>query len=296
MVESALLGSGARGVLEPRSPLVVPGSCKAPITTGCVATLAKGGVVLYAKAKRRGAQIQVTVLFVDAAGRRTRAVAFPVDLFIQNLRPASDALATLEGDLAAGALEDPTPPPPPPAARPQVAAAPAAPPAPPPPPPPPARAERPAAEEGPRQPPAAATAEPAPPPKAAAPLDLAPRPKAEPARAARVAERAATAPGPKGPDWRRTAGAWGVGGGVVMLAAGAAVGLTGRRLADALQDRFDRGALRPEDSRLYDRVDRYETLANVLLVAGGAVTLGGLTLRAMAPAGGGGGVAMAGSF
>ncbi|MGB8931944.1 MAG: hypothetical protein WCC48_11915, partial [Anaeromyxobacteraceae bacterium] len=134
ILESALQGSAARGVLEPRSPLLVPGSCKAPITTGCVATLARGGVVLYAKAKRRGAQLQVTVLLVDAAGRRTRAAAFPIDLFIQNLRPANDALASVEAELAAGALEDPTPPPPPPGGRTQVAApvapAPPSPPAP----------------------------------------------------------------------------------------------------------------------------------------------------------------------
>ncbi|HSM93153.1 MAG TPA: hypothetical protein VLT47_09715, partial [Anaeromyxobacteraceae bacterium] len=69
----------------------------------------------------------------------------------------------------------------------------------------------------------------------------------------------------------------------------------GMRLADALQDRFDRGALRPEDARLYDRVDRYEAVANLLFVAGGVATVGGLTLRATAPAGGAG-VAVAGSF
>ncbi|HSM91860.1 MAG TPA: hypothetical protein VLT47_03175, partial [Anaeromyxobacteraceae bacterium] len=161
IVESALQGAAGRGVLEPRSPLVVPGTCKAPITTGCVATLAKGGVVLYAKAKRRGAQIQVSVLFVDAAGRRTRAAAFPVDLFIQNLRPANEALASVEAELAAGALEDPTPPPPPAVARPQVAEPP---PPSPPPSPPPARVEPPAAAAPAPAREQAAAAPPAPPP------------------------------------------------------------------------------------------------------------------------------------
>ncbi|HSN13510.1 MAG TPA: hypothetical protein VLT61_02695 [Anaeromyxobacteraceae bacterium] len=295
IVESALQGAAARGVLEPRTPLVVPANCKAPITVGCVATLAKGGVVLYAKAKRRGAQIQVTVLFVDAAGRRTRAAAFPVDLFIQNLRPANDAIATVEAELAAGALEDPTPPPPPPGARPQVAE-PAA--------PPPARAERterPAVTEVPLPPPPDLSAKPAeppppprPPPVASAPIDLAPRPKAEPSRAPRIPEPPAPADA-RGRGWRRTAGAWSAGGGVAMIAAGAVVGLTAKRLSDALQDRFDRGVLRPDDRRLYERVDRYENVANVLFIAGGAFTLGGLTLQAMAP-GGGAGVAMAGAF
>jgi hypothetical protein len=291
IVESALHAAAARGVLEPRTPLVVPANCKPPITVGCVATLAKGGVVLYAKAKRRGAQIQVTVLFVDAAGRRTRAAAFPVDLFIQNLRPANDALATVEAELAAGALEDPTPPPAPAGARPQVAE-PAA--------PPPARTERPAVTEVPLPPPPELPVKPAerppqrPPPVASAPIDLTPRPKAEPPRAPRIPEPPAPA-GARG-GWRRTAGAWSAGGGVAMIAAGAVVGLTARRLSDALQDRFDRGVLRPDDRRLYDRVDRYENIANVLFIAGGAFTLGGLTLQATAPAGGGAGVAMAGAF
>lgn len=81
-----------------------------------------------------------------------------------------------------------------------------------------------------------------------------------------------------------------------MLVAGAAVGLTGMRLDDALQDRFDKGALRPDDARLYDRVDLYEKVANALFVAGGVATAAGLTFHAMAPAGGGAGVAVAGSF
>lgn len=278
IVEAALQASEPRGVLEPRSPLVLPGTCKAPITVGCVATQAKGGVVLYAKAKRRGAQIQVTVLFVDAAGRRTRAAAFPLDLFIQNLRPANDALASVEAELAAGNLEDPTPPPAP--GRPA-----------------PAGDGPPPAEATPKAP---AVAEPAParteepPPRASAPIDLTPRPKAEPARPAPVARELPR--GPKGRDWRRTAGRWGTGGGLALITAGAVVGLTGKRLSDALQDRFDRGALRPEDEHLFDRVDRYETLANVLFVAGGAFTVAGLTFQSMAPSGGGAGVAMGGRF
>jgi hypothetical protein len=253
-----------------------------------VATLAKGGVVLYAKAKRRGAQIQVTVLFVDAAGRKTRAAAFPVDLFIQNLRPANDALATVEAELAAGALEDPTPPPAPAPARAQPAEPAAQP-------PPPLRPERPAVSEVPiPPPPELKPAEPAPPPRVSAPIDLAPRPKAEPPRAPRIPEP--PAPADRGRGWRRTAGAWSTGGGVAMIAAGAVVGLTARRLSDTLQDRFDRGVLRPDDRRLYERVDRFENVANALFIAGGAFTLGGLTLQAMAPAGGGAGVAMAGAF
>jgi hypothetical protein len=288
IVEAALQASEPRGVLEPRSPLVLPGSCKAPITVGCVATLAKGGVVLYAKAKRRGAQIQVTVLFVDAAGRRTRAAAFPLDLFIQNLRPANDALASVEADLVAGNLEDPTPPPAP--ARPRTAAGE---------PPAPARGEGPQAPEAPPKTPAVAEgaherAEE--PPRASAPIDLTPVPKTEPARPARVPVAKDFPRGPKGRDWRLTAGRWATGGGLAMITAGAVFGLTGKRLSDALQDRFDRGALRPEDEHLFDRVDSYARLANILFVAGGAATAAGLTFQVMAPSGGGAGVAMAGTF
>lgn len=294
VVESTLQASERRGVLEPRSPLVVPGACKAPITVGCVATYAKGGVVLYAKAKRRGAAINVTVLFVDATGRKTRAVAFPVDLFIQNLRPASDAIATLEGELAAGNLEDSLPPPPPAVARP---AEPERGPQPerPEPPPPPAPEQR--AEPAPPPAPRPAAAEPPPVAKPTAPIDLAPRPPPPPpAKAAKRAEPKEPAPpAPRG-SGMRTAGRWTTGGGVALLVAGVVVGLTGQRLADSLQDRFERGALRPEDASLYDRVDRYEQAANLLFIAGGTVTVAGLTLQAIAPAGGGAGVAMAGSF
>jgi hypothetical protein len=80
-----------------------------------------------------------------------------------------------------------------------------------------------------------------------------------------------------------------------MLVAGAAVGLTGRRLSDTLEDRYERGALRPGDARLYDRVDLYAQVANALFVAGGVFTAAGLTFHAVAPAGGAG-VAVAGSF
>lgn len=275
IVQSALEAAERRGVLEPRAPLLLRGTCKTPITVGCVATLAKGGVVLYARAKRRGAALQVTALFVDATGRKTRPVAFPVDLFIQSLRPVNDALATLEAQLAAGELEDPTPPPP---ARPAVAG-------------PPAPADRPAVSQVPLPPPPAArpaapVAEPA--------IDLTPRPKVEPRTPPGVVERPA-ARDSKGRGWRRTAGAWGMGGGAAVLAAGVTVGVTGKRLGDALQGRYERGLLRPEDARLYRRVDQYEAIANALLMAGGALTIGGLTLFSVAPAGGAG-VAVAGSF
>jgi hypothetical protein len=296
VVESALAAADRRGVLETRTPLVLPATCKPPITVGCVATQAKGGVVLYAKAKRRGAQILVTILFVDGVGRRTRAAAFPLDLFIQNLRPAAEAIATLEGELAAGALEDPTPPPAPraPAAeRPKAAVADQRPE--PSPQPAPAPPQAPAVAEP------LPAAEPAPAPSArpSAPIDLTPVPRAEPPRPPHVAARPPekeVAAGRSGGDWRRTAGSWFTGSGLAMLAAGAVVGLTGKRLADELDNRYANRALRPGDGALYDRVDRYALIANALFVAGGVTTAAGLTLHAIAPAGGGAGVAVAGSF
>lgn len=292
VVEAALQSAERRGVLEPRSPLLVPGNCKAPITVGCVATAAKGGVVLYAKAKRRGAAISVTVLFVDATGRKTRAVAFPVDLFIQNLRPATDAIATIEAELAAGNLEESLPPPPPAVAKPAEPERPA-PSARPAPAEPPARAETPA--PAPKAEPPAPVAEP---PVSSAPIDLTPRPKAEPPRTAKRAAPPVLPPAPEAPsgDWRKGAGTWLTGGGVAMLVGGAVVGLTGKRLSDALSDRYARGELTPDDARLYDRVRLYERVANGLFIAGGVCLASGLTLQAMVPAGGGASVALRGSF
>jgi hypothetical protein len=81
-----------------------------------------------------------------------------------------------------------------------------------------------------------------------------------------------------------------------MLVAGTVVGLTGKRLGDALSDRYERGVLRPGDATLYDRVDRYESIANVLFVAGGVVGAAGIGFFAIAPTEGGAAVAIAGSF
>lgn len=303
VVSSALQGADRRGVLEPRSPLVVSGGCKPPITVGCVATLAKGGVVLYAKARRRGAAINVTILFVDATGRRTRAVAFPVDPFIQNLRPANDAIATIEADLAAGVLEESTPPPPPAAvarpAEPERPAPQAAAPA-----PPPQRAEPaepPAARPAPAPAPPPARAEPEPESHAARatqPLDLTPKPPPPTAKKEKRPAPVAPAPPPEPAstgDWKRTAGTWAAGGGVALLVAGTVVGVTGQRLSDALADRYAKGALTPDDRKLYDRVELYQNLANGLFVAGGVALAAGLTFHATATDGGAS-VALAGSF
>jgi hypothetical protein len=74
------------------------------------------------------------------------------------------------------------------------------------------------------------------------------------------------------------------------------VGLTGKRLGDALTDRYERGLLRPGDAELYDRVDRYERISNVLLVAGGVASAAGIGLIVIAPTPGGATVAIAGAF
>jgi hypothetical protein len=336
VVESALVAADRRGVLEPRSPLVTPANCKAPITVGCVATLAKGGVVLYAKAKRRGAQILVTVLFVDAVGRKTRAAAFPIDLFIQNLRPANDAIATIEAELASGALEDSTPPPPParaqaekpkpaerpptsptrppdrtpPAEKPAADAAEATPAPPPkvePKPPPeakpepavaePAAPERPAHHPPPEPEPEKSPETPAEPVIASAPIDQPIAPKVEAPKPGRQPLRPAPEPPAPGTgNWKRTMGRWSTGAGVAMLVGGAVVGLTGKQLGDALEDRYASGALRPGDAKLYDRVDLYGRLANGLFLAGGVTTAAGFGFLLLAPAGGGAGIALAGSF
>jgi hypothetical protein len=344
VVESALGTAERRGVLELRSPLLLPAKCKAPITVGCVATQAKGGVVLYAKAKRRGAQILVTILFVDAMGRKTRATAFPVDLFIQNLRPANDAIATIEAELVSGALEEPTPAPAPPApaakplpekrvaerpappARPAPPVAAAEPPRPPPPaepPPAPPPVAKPPPVEPPAPPPVVAKAPPAAPPApaprapepkparepeppevaavepagATSPIDLNLATREEPGRGAKAPAAPAPAPaaGPTTP-FSRTVGRWATGAGLATIGVGAVFGLSGLRLADALDHRYEAGTLRPGDRKLYDTVDRYRRVANTLFIAGGAATAVGLGFLVVAPAPGGATVAIGGSF
>jgi hypothetical protein len=143
--------------------------------------------------------------------------------------------------------------------------------------------------------------EPAPhePAGASVPIDLSAVPRAETPRASRAAQRppepeekAERASG----DWRRTAGRWCTGGGAAMLVAGAVVGLTGKRLGDTLSDRYAMGALRPGDAKLYDRVDRYETIANALFVAGGVTAAAGIGFFIVTPTPGGATVAVAVNF
>jgi hypothetical protein len=152
----------------------------------------------------------------------------------------------------------------------------------------------------PEPPPIAPPAEPAPhePPGASVPIDLTPIPKAEPSRASRIAQRPESEERaePAAGDWRRSAGRWCTGGGAAMLVAGAVVGLTGSRLGDALSDRYAKGALRPGDAKLYDRVDQYETIANALFVAGGVTAAAGLGFFAFTPTAGGAAVAVGGTF
>jgi hypothetical protein len=81
-----------------------------------------------------------------------------------------------------------------------------------------------------------------------------------------------------------------------MLAAGVVAGVTGKRLGDALSDRYAVGALRPGDARLYDRVDRYALVANGLFAVGGVTTAAGLGFLVFAPSATGASVAVVGSF
>lgn len=276
VIESAVRTGERRGALKLRTPALLPASCRIPPTDACLATLAKDGVVLVAKARQKSTAIAVTLAFVDAQGRRTRAVAFAFDAFLQDLRPAVQAVAMAEAELdveKASAFLGQEPkerapdrvtataerPPPPAAAASEAASA-----------PPPT--------------PESATAAPSRPLVAEARPNLAP---AEPTPLARSIEPEERAPEPVAGSWKRPVGKWASLAGVVLLAGGTTAGLLGKKLNSDLTSKYNSSSLTPADASSYDRLATYELLANGLLIAGGVVTAGGLTLWAIAPSEGG---------
>jgi hypothetical protein len=202
ILEAALASASRRGVVSPRSPLLLAKTCGDAPTPACLAEAAGGSLVLTGRGELRSGMVLVTAALWDSAGNRTREVRFAVDLVIQNLRPVGEALQELEVEIEpdgkvsrpGGAPTARDPHGPPAAKTPAVAAAPAPPP---------------------RHAPALAAPAPA---------------RAGPAERIEVAAAAPRAPA----RWKRTAGPWLTGAGAALLAGGAAVGWLNRDLSDEL--------------------------------------------------------------
>jgi hypothetical protein len=260
ILEAGLASASRRGILAPRTPALLQGTCGEPPPAACLAQIAsaKGGLVLAGRGELRSGLVLVSAALWDASGARTREVRFVVDLVIQNLRPVNDSLLELEIEIAPDgrvARDD-------------------------------RRLPAPEARGGP--PPKADPA--APPPAASAKAAPAAPARAKPATKISVADPAPRAP----PRWRRTVGPWLTGVGAALVAGGAAVGWMNRGLADDLDARYARGALRPSDAQSYDRVRTYNVVSTALLAAGGAAVVAGGYLWISAPPSGAGATVGAG--
>ncbi len=243
LLEVGLRAAAVRGVLEPRQPPLLTPSCGPAPADACLAGLARGGVVLAAKAKRRGDFMVVILAFVDGAGRRTKPGAFAADLTIQSARPVDQALYLLEFELER--LAGPTP------ANPLAPATPADPPAP-----------RPAVSLT------------APAPSGAGPL-------VPPTPAAHV-DRPAARPGRPG-AWMEPTGKWTAAGGLVLLAGATVTGLLGKKITSDLNQKYAARALTTADASSYGRAHTYGVLTTALLAGGGLATVTGLSLWMAAP-------------
>lgn len=96
LLDAALASAARRGVLAPRSPVVLPSTCGDAPAPACLGAAAKGGLVLTGRGELKGGVVLVSAVLHDRTGGRTREVRFVVDLVIQNLRPIGEAIAELE--------------------------------------------------------------------------------------------------------------------------------------------------------------------------------------------------------
>jgi hypothetical protein len=262
LLESALQRAAKRtDDIALSEPIFVRGACgpaqSAP--TACLARLAGNGLVLRAILHRSERTMALGVEAVDGAGRTFGPVTVAVDPFIQNAEPLTRALLMLLEDVGGSA-------------RRQAGAAP--------PPPPPARAEAPRTE--PAKPDLRAPEPPPPAPRAAG---------ASVTPAAETVERSA----PRRSRMRSLA-PWVTGAGLALLGGAAVVSTMNESLSDELERKFEAGELTPADLASYDQVERYNTITLVLAASGGALTLTGAYLFTVAPAPGGGSVALVGRF
>jgi hypothetical protein len=247
LIQAGLASAARRGILAPRSQILLPTVCGENPAPACLAEAGKGALVLAGRGEVKGGLVLVTAALWDTHGAQTREVRFVVDLVIQNLRPVTDSIAELEmeiepdgrvaRDMRLPAARDPHGP----AATkaPSLAAAP---------------------PSSPREPPPAAT-------KA---ISATPGARVETSAVPRL--------------WKRKAGPWLTAIGAVLLGGGAAVGYLNHNLADDLDAKYAGGELTAADRTSYDRVKTYNLLSTALFAAGGAATAAGTWIWISAPA------------
>jgi hypothetical protein len=271
ILEAALASASRRGVLSPRSPILLPTVCGDRPTATCLAEAGRGAFVLTGRGEVSRGIILVSATLCDPKGTRTREVRFLVDLVIQNLRPVGESIVELETEIGpdglvarderAAPLRALGPPPASPAAE---------------------AAAKPPPNAGAKPPALAAAAPPRPQPIAAAPAAV-PAPKAAPANAAAAVRVQVDAPAPVPSLWKRKTGPWLTGLGVALLAGGAAVGYLNHDLAQDLDSRYANRQLTAADRASYDRVRTYNVISTTLFAAGGAAAAAGAWIWISAP-------------
>ena len=112
LVLAGLRSAERRDLFKPRPQPVLAPSCGARPSDPCLAKLAGDGAVLIAKAREKQGAWTVTLALLNAQGRKTRAMAFPADLEIQDLRGVNDAMEMLEYEWERLATADRLAPPP----------------------------------------------------------------------------------------------------------------------------------------------------------------------------------------
>ena len=99
LIQGGLASAARRGILAPRSPILLPTVCGENPAPACVAEAGKGALVLAGRGEVKGGLVLVTAALWAAHGAQTREVRFVVDLVIQNLRPVTDSIAELEMEI-----------------------------------------------------------------------------------------------------------------------------------------------------------------------------------------------------
>jgi hypothetical protein len=293
-------------------PVLLRRSCGPKLSTACLARLAGPGLVVTGSVVDSGGTLSFTLVGVDASGRVHGPVKAFVDAYISSAEPITRALLDLETrvDLSApAAVAQAAPgarPAPPRSEAPHVAAA-----------------GRPSRSEPAHAPPVVAKAAPRPgapsvplppPPPGttlspsrsavagadAAKPSLAPKPPPPSTRVVAALKAPGLDEAARSQSWMTPVGKWVAAAGLGLLAAGATTGWVGSRMSDSLDAKYRDRALSGADLASYDRVRQVQLTTNMLLVAGGVATTGGVLLwylsPSVAPAPGGASVGVSGSF
>lgn len=99
LLQAGLAYSARRGILAPRSQILLPTVCGENPAPACLAEAGKGALVFAGRGELKGSLVLVTAALWDTHGAQTREVRFVVDLVIQNLRPIADAITELEMEI-----------------------------------------------------------------------------------------------------------------------------------------------------------------------------------------------------